>query len=597
MKRALIFLIIVFALLFYGRSADYTGRWLDNYGDYTREEGKNDYRVKRAFTVFERVKKSADKETAVLPRLAVIASRKKSCPLVLPDGGIIINPVTLDICYDSEAPEEGDRRLAFIFGHELAHLANKDFIYEEAKEALKRYSRGKIRKELEKDLIPREARTKELFADPRGAIFAAMAGYEIGPLLDKDNNFLRHLAEKTGIKYADDSHGKHPSLLKRYEFIRARLRSVIEQLDLFKAGVLLLQMGKYIDGAAVFRAFSNSYPGREVFNNIGACYLNLALRYLRLKFSDDYFCFRLSTAIDYYTSAEKLYFRGEGDYLKDRDISYCIDKAVFYFREAAYRDRHDRTCRLNLSAALILKKNYAAALAQCDFLLEKNPQDIDAMNNKAIALYYYGKEICNCAPQKAVSLLQEARLLESNNFEVLYNLAALAREMKQPDKATSLWEKYVNFPGIPWDNFYTYIWKELGRKELPPPTRGVGLPGTPEEIKLGEESAPLLEKWKGENVREYKLTSEEEGPDSWSATLQVIIKQNVRVLAWEGFIVLVEQELIRPKKPAELLKQFGPPQKVIHHTAGTFHIYEENGFSLKEINGEICSYIWFKKDF
>lgn len=597
MKRALIFLIFVSAFMFHSRGADYTGRWLDNYGDYTQqEEGKNDYRVKRVFTVFEQVKKAADKGTSALPRLAVIAYRKKACFRALPDGGIIINPVTLDICYDSEVPEEGDRRLAFIFGHELAHLANKDFMYQEALEALEKYSNEKIREELKKDLIPREARTKELFADPRGAIFAAMAGYEIGPLLDKDNNFLRHLAEKTGIKYADDSHGKHPSLLKRYEFIRARLRLVIEQLELFKAGVLLLQMGKYIDGAAAFRAFSNPYPAREVFNNIGACYLNLALRYLRLKFSGDYFRFRLSTAIDYYTSAEKLYFRGEGNYLKDRDISYCLDRAIFYFREAVYRDRYDRTCRLNLSAASILKKNYAAALAECDFLLEKNPQDIDAMNNKAIALYYYGREICNCAPQKAVNLLQDAHLLDSENYEVVYNLAALAGEMKQPDKATSLWEKYVNFPGIPWDNFYTYICKKLGKKELPP-RQADCLPITPKRIKLGNDSVLLLETWKGEDVREYKLTSEEEGPESWSAALQVIKKQNLRVLAWEGFIVLVEQELIHPKKPAELLKRFGPPQKVIHHTGGTFYIYEEKGFSLKEVDGMICSYIWFKKDF
>jgi hypothetical protein len=39
---------------------------------------------------------------------------------------------------------------------------------------------------------------------------------------------------------------------------------------------------------------------------------------------------------------------------------------------------------------------------------------------------------------------------------------------------------------------------------------------------------------------------------------------------------------------------FGPPRKIIHHTAGTFHIYEEKGFSLKEVDGEVCSYIWFK---
>jgi tetratricopeptide (TPR) repeat protein len=603
MKRALIFLIVVLTLPFHDLSMDYTGRWLKEYGDYTQhEEGKNDFRVKRAFTVFQRVSQAADKGTSALTRLAVIAYRKGGYSRAIPDGGIIINPGTLDLCYgsavqgkvDKEKLEEGDRYLALIFGHELAHLANRDFMYQEAIEALKNLGEGKIRQELEEELKPPGAREKEFLADPQGAIFAAMAGYEIGPILAEKNNFLRQLSKKTRKEYTYDGDSQHPSFLKRYEFLRSRLEGVMERLGLFKAGVLLLQMGKYTDAAAAFRSFSNVFPSREVFNNIGVCYLNSALRYLRLRFSDDYFRFRLSTAIDYHTCAEKLYSRGEGDYLKDRDISFCIDQAVFYLREAAYRDRHDRTCRLNLAAALILKKNYAAALAECDLLLEKNRQDVDALNNKAVALYYYGKEICDCAPQKALRLLEDASLVDQNNFEVLYNRGALLREMKQPDKAKSLWEKYLNLPDIPRDNYYTYICNELKRKELPPLLQPTPLPVVPEEIQLGKESAPLLEKWVDENVRDYKLTGEEKGPDGWSVTLQVITKQNLRILALDGVIELVEQELIRHGDPVKLFEQFGPPQKMIRHTAGTFYIYEEKRFSLKEVEGEVCSYIWFK---
>jgi hypothetical protein len=130
---------------------------------------------------------------------------------------------------------------------------------------------------------------------------------------------------------------------------------------------------------------------------------------------------------------------------------------------------------------------------------------------------------------------------------------------------------------------------------MPPPIQPARLPVVPIEIMLGEESSLLLEKLDEEIVSEYKLTSEEEGPDSWSVTLQVITKQNLRILSWEGFVVLVEQELNRPGDPVKLLKRFGPPQKMIRHTAGTFYIYEEKGFSFKEVDGMVCSYIWFKK--
>ena len=579
MKIVFVLLIFILSLPLQGRGADYTGRWLDNYGDYTRTSaGKNDFRVKRAFRVFEKVNTAADKGTSALPRLAVIAYGKRAYFEALADGGIIINPVTLDICYEDTSLGEGDCRLAFILGHELAHLANKDSMYEEALD----------KKELK---IP-VARFRELFADPQGAIFAAMAGYEIGELFNEDNNFLSHLAQKTGIIYTEAG-TKHPTFLRRFEFTRSQLRAIIKRLELFKTGVLLLQMGKYTDGAAAFRAFSNSYPAREVFNNLGVCYLNLALSHLRLKFRDDYSRFRLSTVIDYHTSAEKLYFRGEEDYLKDKDISFLIEKAVFYFREAAYRDRHDRTCRLNLSAAFILKKNYTAALAQCDLLLEKNPKDIETLNNKAIALYYYGKEICQTVSLKTVAVLENARELVPNNYEVVYNLASLARETKQPDKAKHLWEAYLNLANIPRDNFYMHTCKELARKEQEVVVK-TALPLVPGGISLGKEIVPLLKKWKGEKVYKYNLTSEEDEPDKWSVSLRVIVKQDLRVLVWEGFIVLVEKTLARAKSASQQLKRFGPPQKITRHTGGAFYVYEDRGFSFKEIDGKIRSYTWFK---
>jgi hypothetical protein len=608
MKTALIALIIMIALPLPGGDKDNTGWWLDNYRDYTQYEGKNDPRVKRAFAVFDRVKNAADKEIADLPHLAIISYSRGARFRSLPDGGIIINPVVLDICYGSDEPgkkadgqllQEGDRRLAFILGHELAHLSNKDHRYGKALTALDRFSRGeKVGKELKRDLVPPPSRTQELLADPRGAIFAAMAGYDIGRLLEEKNNFLRRLAEETGIDYTDDRAASHPSLAKRYEFLRAQLRSVTSDLELFRAGVLLLHLGrKYDDSAAAFRKFSIFYPSREVYNNIGICYLNSALRYLRINFSDDYFRFRLATAVAYHTSAEKLYFRGEGDYLKEKDIYQCLEEAIWHFREAAHRDRRDRACRINLSAALILKKNYAGALAQCDFLLEKNPGDIEAMNNKAIALYCLGKELCNCAPVQAAALLKEALRAEPGNFEVFYNLAALAREMKKTGEANALWEKYLNIPGVPRDNFYAHTCEELGKKEQKPPVQSSPLPAAPKGIKIGKDAAPLLEKWNGETVSTYDLTSKEKGPEGWSIKLRVAIQkdQGRKVLIKGDFIVLVEQPLATAKNTTRLLERFGPPQKIIHHTAGNFYIYEDKGFSLKEVNGEICSYIWFKK--
>jgi RNA polymerase sigma factor (sigma-70 family) len=110
-------------------------------GDYEDTIGKNDPWVGWASAVFERVKATADKPGGRFPRLYIINTKGEPFALSVPDGGIIINPTTLETCYADVDRAEGDRRLAFILGHELAHLANKDFMHQEAFQALQKYGK------------------------------------------------------------------------------------------------------------------------------------------------------------------------------------------------------------------------------------------------------------------------------------------------------------------------------------------------------------------------------------------------------------------------------------------------------------------------
>ncbi|NIM15805.1 MAG: hypothetical protein GTO45_27760 [Candidatus Aminicenantes bacterium] len=665
MNKFLFFLLnlsLIFSL--YGSNKDHTSWWLFNYGDYLKTKGINDPRVKYALDVFKRVENAADRRAGRIPRLYFINTRLGPYTMALPDGGIIINPVILDICYTNSNKEVGDSRLAFIIGHQLASLANEDLLYRHVFAHLQKYADKKAKKELAEYFIPNEIekaseyKKRVLLADYKGALYAAMAGYDMHKLFLEKDNFFTHWARQTGISMYYDEAPTHPSLNKRLEFIQAQLRGLENRVELFKAGVLFFQMGNYHDGAAAFREFSRVYPSSEVFNNIGVCYLNLALHRLHIIFDEDYYRFRLSTTINPTTTSEAFrtvdksgYLRNKTDpvqkvmsnlwrysfnialnqsniklfpynypfkfsptlyysstvgtmhsrlgvdYLKDKDISRSLNMAVEYFRLASTSDKFDSTCRYNLAAALILQTEYAKAKDQCDDILKIDPKNVKALNNKAIAFYYFGKEEGLETTQKAIQLLEKANLLEPDNYEVLYNLASLQQNRKRMAGAKLYWKKYLKMPNIPRDNYYTHICKKLGKKKPPPLAQEVRLPVLPKEIQLGKESATLLEKWKGETVREYKLGSEEPRTDIWSVTLQVITKQNLRILVYDGIIELVEQELIHPKKSVQLLEQFGPPQRIIHHTAGNFYIYEEKGFSLKEVDGMICSYIWFKKDF
>jgi tetratricopeptide (TPR) repeat protein len=603
MRKALIVLLTLSAFFSLSSSSkDSSPWWIYNYGDYANTEGKNDPRVQQAFAVFERLKNAADKSEDRPPRLFIINTQGEPYAQALPDGGIIINTKTLDICYTGVDKEKGNQRTAFILGHELAHLAHKDFLHMEAFLALKEHGDEKVRKDLfeyfkrsdpEKT---RECKKKELLADSNGAIYAAMAGYDIGELFEKKDNFLKHWARQSGIGYFYDKDPKHPSFQKREQFIRSQLLKVVKQVELFRAGVLLYHMANYHDGAAAFREFAKDYPAREVFNNIGACYFNLALHHLHLKFSDDYYRFRLSTTIDYDTSAVSMQSRGEGDYIKNKDISRDLKKAVDYFKRAVARDAQDRTSRYNLAAALILKKEYAEAQAVCNKILKRDPQDINALINKAIAFYYYGKQEDLETHQKAIQALEKAHRSSPDNSEILYNLAALKQERTRLAGAKLFWEKYLNLSTTPRDNFYNHIYKKLKGTEPPISTKTAVLPRMPAGIGLGKDFSRLKKKWGSDHSREFKLGIEEDpNSESWYINLQVMEKDNIRVLALDGTIELVEQECNSLEKKEEILETYGPPRKIVHHTTGNFYIY--TGFSFKEINGEIHSYIWFEKGF
>jgi tetratricopeptide (TPR) repeat protein len=606
MKKILFFLLLFSVIgTLYSQQRDYTAKWLYDYGNYTKTGGKNDPRVKWAFEVFERVKGVADKAEARFPRLWIIDSRSHIYARSVPDGGIIIDLSTLDICFRGVSREEGNLRLAFILGHELAHLANKDYIHHEAFAALQENGNQNAQEALIRyfklsDPEKRKAfRERELLADQKGVLYASMAGYDVGKLFWNDNNFFTYWAQQTGVGMFYDESPRHPSMIKRLQFIRPQLQTVVKRLELFRAGVLLFQIENYHDAAAAFQEFAKFYPAREVLNNLGACYLNLALHQLHLYFGDDYYRFRLSTAIDYATTAIKMRKRGEGDYLKkDKDIAGYINRAVQYFRQAVEKDHLHRASHCNLAAALILQKEYAGALAVCKTLLKRYPRDVNALNNQAVAFYYHGKEEDLDTAEKALRILETALQSEPGNFEVLYNLASIKESRKRMAGAKKDWEKYLKLKTVPMDNFYIYIYKKFKGAEPSTLTAAVEPPKIPGGIRLGDSFSSIEKKWGKKYSRGYKLGAEDKDvSNGWAIDLQVIVKNNVRVVAVGGTIEIIEQELSQVDSISKVINKFGMPQKLVHHTGGNFYVYKDRSFAVKEVSERAYSYIWFEKGF
>ena len=561
--------------------------WLAKHGDYTAGAGREDPRVKSALIVFERLKNMADKTGDRWPRLIIIDTGHKANALALPDNTAIITPGILDYCFKAPGLSAGDIALALILAHELAHLADTDFQNRETFLALEDY--GDEKDPQDKDRAE-EFKKMEIEADRKAVRYAVMAGYDVSQLFTAENNFLQYWAKQTGIDYEKDQ-VLHPAPEKRTQSIREELARLAHEAELFRAGVLFFTAGSYTDALASFSAFAEVFPAREVYNNLGLCYLHLALTKIYHEYSDDYFRFRPAMVIDYATSADMGQMRGSGDYLADQEIIGYLEKAENYFNQAGQRDPIDRTCRYNRAATYIWQEKYREALEVCDDLLATDPRDVMALDNKALALYGAAPEKNR---QKAIKLLQKALTLKPDHYESLYNLAIITQESGSAQgEAQTLWEEYLHLPAAPRDQFYRFVYEKVTGKTPPEPRRTAGCPEIPGGINLGNKVSDIGRNWgKAPSIiYEAKIGSDQ----ALTAHLQVLMVDSLRLIVLDDRVAIIEQELGQPPEIGALLEKFGPPQHIIHHTHGHFYVYthESGGFSIKEIDGQARSLTWF----
>ncbi|MCP5102877.1 MAG: hypothetical protein GY950_05850, partial [bacterium] len=316
-----------------------------------------------------------------------------------------------------------------------------------------------------------------------------------------------------------------------------------------------------------------------------------------------YYRFRISTTIQHATHAESLRRSSpNAKYLKETRFSRYIQKAENYFRLAVAKDSSNKTSRCNLAAALILKGEYARAQAECDHILKTNPEDAAALNNKAIAFYYYGKTVDEDFSQKSIQLLHEANRKYPRNADILYNLASLKEQRERLAGAGLYWKKYLKIS--PKDGYYKHISKKL--KKAPPTETGKkspGVPALPKGVGLGEDILETEKEWGKGNaeVRRYRLGSEnddgQKDNDGLPLDIRVIVKENVWVLGLDGTVEVVACKIKTGKDVRKLIARLGEPGMIVPHTCGNFYVYKDRGFSFKEVNGNVQAYIWFGKVF
>lgn len=558
--------------------ADHASWWIKRYGEVKPGDNKL---AERAAKVFERVLAASDKNG--LPRLVIVKTQGNPWAIAIRDSSAIVSEGALTLCYKGVSEEKGDARLAFVLGHELSHLAKYDFWHSFAFSAISDHAdQSKADSALREQLkeTPKDIRNKELQADYYGIINMTIAGYNPGLIINDSTNFFEEWESQITRKITDPERD-HPSPEARAKALRSQLKSVADDLDLFTFGVRYYQTGRYNDAIDMLEAFSRKFPGREVFNNIGLSHYQLAMKALAACDKSLALRFKLPSVLDTETAGKTLRSgdSGASSCLSNEIFQKHIKTAIKHFETAKDKDLTYMPSRINLLSALIMEGDYTKAMAVADEALKIQPQNADAMNNKAIALYLWGKANNMDTADKAIEILNGILSKEPVFSSAFYNIAAIQSERGMEAAATEAMKSFLKIEHT--GAFADAVKKGLGLKS----DDRVSVPGTTtteSPLNPGDITGETKKILQGMKKREFS---------TGGLSGEIYEGDGIKVLVIDDTVEIVETISNKPVDIADFRKKNGEPVREVQTLPGASLVYED--FIADVVDGKVDRMVYF----
>lgn len=352
----------------------------------------------RVRSIFGKLARVAGRRPGLAPEVHVLDT-PKIVGESLRGGLVVVSRGLVDLAGPDDA-------LAFVLAHELAHLVRDHHGLLDSLGVLGA-SITPGRATVPPEQVVRAYRAVELDADRLGVLFAALAGYRVGPAIPVPQTIV----ERSGPDLF------HAHQKERAAAIRDQIGEVADHLEVFHLGLFLLVTGRYLDAAQLLEHFLSIFPSREVMSAAGVAYHKDALRYAPVPE------FRHLLAVDAATRAPAT--RGPAHPL----FRQRLERAIHYYSLAVDADPTYAPALNNLAAAYLDLGECELALGHVNRALRADPGLAPAYNNRALAAI-----LAREYTRAEEDLLTAARLAPGLR-EVAANLARLYEVTGRGDEA------------------------------------------------------------------------------------------------------------------------------------------------------------------
>lgn len=439
-RQTLFLLLIVFASSWaWGdsdRSTDPVGYYLERYG---KLEPDDDATVGMAHRIFARLIRVADLNRKKMPRLAVVNSDSAPWAIALPDGYIVLSARALLTCRSPMIHTEAC--VAFVIGHELAHLAHDDFLHRDYHALMRREKPAKH--------MPTLDAAREYAADDKGFIYAAMAGFPVEKLLNTSERVSPFFVEWMR-QTRNQSRPARESAETRTSLLHNRLTSVRDKLSLFRAAVRLAHFDYCDDAIVLLRQFQRVYAGREVLSNLGFCYLQRARQRIKPENASFYWYPLLldneSRSLGGTQRTDSRQLTLAAAMASETDARDDIREAIRYLEIAHKADPDYLPAIKNLASAYMYDSRPHRARELLKAALTRWPNDPDAAMLEAIAIHEQSVDHRNSdLSTEAISRLRVLTEREYTAPAVYFNLARIAGLIGNRSMASAHWQKLAPY--------------------------------------------------------------------------------------------------------------------------------------------------------